>query len=145
MATASFILLKTIEKMFGLKNHAFMNEIREVRTALIIFAVCYTIRVIRNSLFVYFWEPCFTVHRDLLTNFVNTIFYFISDWFAIFAMLNVHHKNFNTKPELEKSASKADEITNTEQENFTHREEAISRLSPASSKNSLNSSSREGS
>ena len=95
MAIASFNLLKTISNIFGLNNTAFLNEISQVKYALVIFTVCYSLRVIRNSLVVYFWSPCFTVHRDLTTNFVNTIFYIISDWFAIFAMLRVHHHNYS--------------------------------------------------
>ena len=87
-----------------------------MRVALVIFAVCYTIRVIRNLLVVIYWTPCFTVHRDLTTNFLNTIFILSSDWFAILAMLIVHHINYKERPLVE--TSKASE-SSTEKDNFT--------------------------
>jgi hypothetical protein len=105
MGAASYNLLKTIKSIFGLENHSFKNEVNQVRVALLIFAVCYTVRVIRNTLVVIYWTPCFTVHRDLTTNFVNTLFYLISDWFAIFAMILVHHNNYKERPADERSNS----------------------------------------
>lgn len=101
MAVASYVLLQTIKTIFGVENASFKKEIKEVKNALTVFAVCYLIRVIRNTLYVIYWKPCYTVHRDLLTNFVNIIFYLISDWFAIYAMLMVHHKNFGIQLERE--------------------------------------------
>lgn len=103
MIAASYVLLRTIKSIFGLENHSFKNEVNQVRVALLIFAVCYTFRVIRNTLVVIYWTPCFTVHRDLTTNFVNTLFYLISDWFAIFAMLSVHHNNYKEMPADDRS------------------------------------------
>ncbi len=103
MVAASYYLLRTIKSIFGIKNHSFKNEVNQVRVALLIFAVCYTIRVIRNTLVVIYWTPCFTVHRDLTTNFVNTLFYLISDWFAILAMLSVHHNNYKERPADDRS------------------------------------------
>jgi hypothetical protein len=78
------------------------------------------------------------VHRDLTTNFVNTIFYIISDWFAILAMLRVHHHNYSKeKP----SHEEANQSTKELDEDFTCKEESL--MSRGSQATSVNYSHRD--
>jgi len=87
-------LLSTIKRIFGSNNNAFKSQIKAIKIALIIFTCCYTLRVVRNTIVTIFWAPCFTIHRQLISDLTNIGFYFLSDWIAIYSMLKVHHKNF---------------------------------------------------
>lgn len=90
-------LVLVIRKIFGDNNASFDAEIKQVKRALFVFAFAYSLRVIRNTLVTIYWYPCFPVHRQLTTNFVNLIFYLLSDWIAIFFMLQVHRINYSAK------------------------------------------------
>lgn len=77
-----------------------------------VFAFAYSFRVLRNAFVTIFWVPCFPVHRQLTTNFVNLIFYIMSDWIAIFFLLRVHDKNYGIKSIKEKKLSTTFEEVN---------------------------------
>lgn len=110
-----------------------------MRLVLAMFGTCYTLRVIRNVLLVIYWGPCYTVHRDLTTNFLNTIFLLCSDGMAIFGILIVHHKNYKNPTVEEPFTSESNE----ESENFTIKQPSLTSQYSSSVNTARNDSEQE--
>jgi hypothetical protein len=76
--------------MFGTVNEALENEIRQVQWALLIFGFSFMIRVIRNTVLVFLWDPCYTVNHLVQTTVYNLVFYVLCDFIPVAFMLKMH-------------------------------------------------------
>lgn len=82
--------------MVQASKDALEPEIKQVYFALIIFAVSFIVRVIRNTVLVVIWDPCYTVNHLLFTSLFNLLFYIICDFVPVAVMLRMHQVNYSS-------------------------------------------------
>jgi hypothetical protein len=63
--------------------------------ALWIFGFSYVIRVIRNTVLVILWDPCYTVNYLFQTSSANFLFYILCDFVPVAIILKVHKANYS--------------------------------------------------
>jgi hypothetical protein len=106
--------------------------------ALVIYAISFSIRVIRNTLVTIFWSPCFTVYSLLTTSLINVFFYILTDFIPIFFILRIHYKNYSYQHPVMQEGENI-EVSTTMQNNS-----ATDLVSGASSPASINSDKHSG-